>query len=106
LSYVVLMTGAAWRAVMRIEAGVGDVVQRTGNGQAQVEYLVVERSRGRVMLCVVCTIHNETRSAGFLVWPQNQGRRVSWFGPQNWQLQFGDLAHKIIMTVSWFGPQN
>jgi hypothetical protein len=106
LSYVVLMTGAAWRAVMRIEAGVGDVVQRTGNGQAQVEYLVVERSRGRVMLCVVCTVHNETRSAGFLVWPQNQGRRVSWFGPQNRQLQFGDLAHKIVMTVSWFGPQN
>jgi hypothetical protein len=32
--------------------------------------------------------------------------RVSWFGPQNRQLQFGDLAQKITTTVSWFGPQN
>jgi hypothetical protein len=31
---------------------------------------------------------------------------VSQFGPQNWQLRFGGLAHKIIMTVSWFGSQN
>jgi hypothetical protein len=22
------------------------------------------------------------------------------FGPQNWQLRFGDLAHKIMATVS------
>jgi hypothetical protein len=32
--------------------------------------------------------------------------RVSRFGPQNWQLQLGDLAHKITAAVSWFGPQN
>jgi hypothetical protein len=31
---------------------------------------------------------------------------VSWFGPQNWQQQFGDLAHKITTTFSWFRPQN
>jgi hypothetical protein len=43
---------------------------------------------------------------GFLVEPQNQGQRVSWFGPQNWQLQFHDLGLKISVTVSWFGPQN
>jgi hypothetical protein len=55
---------------------------------------------------VVCTVHKEMRRAGFLVWPQNQGRRVSRFGPQNWQLRFGDLAHKITTTISWFGPQN
>jgi hypothetical protein len=28
------------------------------------------------------------------------------FGPQNRQLWFGDLAHKITATVSWFEPQN
>jgi hypothetical protein len=28
--------------------------------------------------------------------------RVFWFGPQNWQLRSGDLAHKITATVSWF----
>jgi hypothetical protein len=32
--------------------------------------------------------------------------RVSRFGPQNWQLRFGDLAHKIMVTISWFEPQN
>jgi hypothetical protein len=46
------------------------------------------------MLCAVCTIHKETRSTGFLVEPQNQGRRVSRFGPQNRQLRFRDLCLK------------
>jgi hypothetical protein len=32
--------------------------------------------------------------------------RVSWFGPQNWQLRFGDMGLKIITTVAWFRPQN
>jgi hypothetical protein len=41
----------------------------------QVGYSVAERSRGRVALCAVCTWHVETRSASFLVEPQNQGRR-------------------------------
>jgi hypothetical protein len=38
--------------------------------------------------------------------PSKPLTRVSWFVSQNWQLRFGDLAHKITMTVSWFGPQN
>jgi hypothetical protein len=53
-----------------------------------------------VASCAICTMHNETRSACFLVWP------VSQFGPQNRQLQFGDLGLKITETVSWFVPQN
>jgi hypothetical protein len=32
-------------------------------------------SSGRVALCAVCIWHVETRSAGFLIEPQNQGRR-------------------------------
>jgi hypothetical protein len=32
----------------------------------------------RVTLCAVCTMHMETRSAGFLVEPQNHGLQVSW----------------------------
>jgi hypothetical protein len=28
------------------------------------------------------------------------------FGPQNWQLRFGDLSIKITTTVSWFESQN
>jgi hypothetical protein len=42
-------------------------------------------------------------SCGFALKP------VAWvfrFGPQNWQLWFDNLAHKITVTVSWFGLQN
>jgi hypothetical protein len=67
--------GVVWRAATRIVAGVGDLVQRTGEGQAQVRYSVAKRSRDWVTLCVVYTVHDETRSTGFLVEPQNQGRR-------------------------------
>jgi hypothetical protein len=42
---------------------------------AQVGYSVVGQLRGWVAMCVVCTVHVEKRSAGFLVEPQNQGRR-------------------------------
>jgi hypothetical protein len=41
----------------------------------QVGNSVAGRSRGQVALCAVYTVHVETRSAGFLVDPQNQGRR-------------------------------
>jgi hypothetical protein len=70
------------------------------------------------MLYLICTMHMEMKSAGFLVWPQNQGRRfisglaskslgrVFRFGPQNLQLRFSDLGIKITATVSWLGPQN
>jgi hypothetical protein len=80
-------------------------------------------TRGWVMLCAVCTVHKEMRSASFLVQPQNQGQRFLpflpqnrwlrflWFGlktthlgfrfePQNRQLRYGDLAHKITTMVS------
>jgi hypothetical protein len=50
---------------MRIMARVGDLVQRTEDSQAQVGYSVVGRSGVRAMLCVVCTVHVKTRSAGF-----------------------------------------
>jgi hypothetical protein len=43
---------------------------------AHIGYSVAGRSRGQVASCAVCTVHVETRSAGFLVEPQNQGR---WF---------------------------
>jgi hypothetical protein len=61
----------------------------------QVGYSAARRSRGRVTLCAVCTWHVETRSAGFLVEPQNQGGGG-----------FPGLGLKITTTVSWFGPQN
>jgi hypothetical protein len=42
----------------------------------QARYSVAGRSKSRVMLCAVCTVHEDTRSMRFLVEPQNQGR---WF---------------------------
>jgi hypothetical protein len=100
---------------------------------AQVGYSMAGRLRGQVVLCVVCTVHVETMRVGFLVEPQNQGRRfvtifsgltlklvvtvfsgltsksvarISQLGPQNRQLRFDDLCLKITVTVSWFRPQN
>jgi hypothetical protein len=81
-------------------------MQKIGDGQAQVGYSVAGLSRGWVTLCAVCTVHKETLSTGFLVEPQNQGRWVSWFGPQNHQVRFGDFGPKITATVFWFGLQN
>jgi hypothetical protein len=42
---------------------------------AQVGYSVAERSRGWVAPCAVYTVYVKTRSVGFLVEAQNQGRR-------------------------------
>jgi hypothetical protein len=38
LSHGVQVTGAAWRAAIKIMTGVGDLVQRTGDSQTKVGY--------------------------------------------------------------------
>jgi hypothetical protein len=54
--------------MIRIKAGVGDLVRRIGDGQAQVRYSVARRSGGRVMSCVIHNVHvEEMRSVGFPV---------------------------------------
>jgi hypothetical protein len=67
LSCDIYVIGTAWQTVMSIKVGVGDLVQRPGDDQAQVGYSVSGRSRGRVSLCVVCTVHKDMRSVVFLV---------------------------------------
>jgi hypothetical protein len=62
---------------------------------AQVRYLVAGRSRDQVALCVVYTVHIETKSVGFLVEPQNQGRRF-----------VNGLASKPIGQFSLVWPQS
>jgi hypothetical protein len=54
LSRGVQVTGATERAVMRIMAGVGDLVQRTGDGRTGqvLSGRVIERSGG-----AVCGLH-------------------------------------------------
>jgi hypothetical protein len=52
---------------MRIMAEVGDMTQRTRDGQAQVRYSMAGRLKYWVTLCAVYTVHKETRSVSFLV---------------------------------------
>jgi hypothetical protein len=54
LSRGVQVAGAAWRAATRIVAGVGDPVQRTGNGRTGrvLDGQAIERSGG-----AVCGLH-------------------------------------------------
>jgi hypothetical protein len=54
LSHGVQVAGAAWRAAMRTVAGVGDLVQRTGDGRTGqvLGGRAVERSGG-----TVCGLH-------------------------------------------------
>jgi hypothetical protein len=54
LSRGVQVVGAAWRAAMRIMTGVGDLVQRTGDGHTGwvLGGWAIERSGG-----AVCSLH-------------------------------------------------
>jgi hypothetical protein len=65
LSRGVEVAGAAWRAAMRTVAGVGDLVQRTGDGHTGqvLSGRAVERSGG-----TVCGLHLACRNLerGFL----------------------------------------
>jgi hypothetical protein len=67
---------------------------------AQVGYSVAGLLRGRVVLCAVCTMHMKTRSAGFLVEHQNQGRWVV-----N-GLSSKPLASKLVSTIFLVWPQS
>jgi hypothetical protein len=71
LSHGLQVTGVTRWTAMRIMVGVGDLMQRTGDSQSQVRYSVAGWSRDPATLCVVCTVHKETTSTSFLVWPQN-----------------------------------
>jgi hypothetical protein len=61
----------------------------------QFRYSVVGRSRGQVTSCAICIVHDETRSAGFLVEPQNQGGRFA-----------SGLASKLMGRFFPVWPQN
>jgi hypothetical protein len=49
---------------------------------------------------------HKTGGDGFSGMASKPVARVFRFGPQNWQLRFGDLGLKITATVSWIGSQN
>jgi hypothetical protein len=118
LSHGVQVVGATWWATMRIVTGVGDLVQRTGDGRT---YRVLSgRTIGRLG-DAICGLHRacgdeERGFLGFaqnqgrqfvtglvskplgwfsLVWPQNRWRRFLLVWPQNRWLGFSGLGLKI-----------
>jgi hypothetical protein len=117
LSRGVQVAGAAWRAVTRIMAGVGDLVQRTEDDRTG--WVLGGRAIGRSG-DAVCGLHHarcdeeheflgwasKTRSTVCEWFGLKTTRTVSRFGPQKRQLWFGDLCLKITVTVCFFGPQN
>jgi hypothetical protein len=72
---------------------------------AEVGYSVAGRSRGRVAPCAVCTGHVETRSAGFLVEPQNQGRRGGPGAAPSWAAGARAAGHVAAPELSWAGQR-
>jgi hypothetical protein len=57
-----------WRAAMMIEAGVGDLVRKIEDDQAQVGYSVAGQSGGRMTPYVIRIVHvEEMRNVGFSV---------------------------------------
>jgi hypothetical protein len=63
------------------------------------------RSGGRMMSCVIYTVHLETRSTSLLDELQNQGR-VSWLSLKMKFDVFLIWASKPVALVWWFGLQN
>jgi hypothetical protein len=51
--------------------------------------------------CAVCTVHMETMSAGFLVEPQNQGRRFLGLCIKTGNSGLMIYASKSLRRVSW-----
>jgi hypothetical protein len=92
-----------WRAAIRIMTGVGDLVQRTGDGQTQVGYSVLERSRGRVTMCAVCTVHVETGRYGLVIWASKSPRRFFVWALKPSGLWFVGCTTKRLRGWRWRG---
>jgi hypothetical protein len=130
LSHGVQVAGAAWCATTSIVAGVGDLVQRTGDDRTGrvLGDRVIERLDG-----VVCGLHLSSGDEGrvFLGWASKTRSTVcQWFDLKTTGMVFFGLTLKPVVTVSlglaskpvvlgfsvlasklvapvwWFGPQN
>jgi hypothetical protein len=73
----------------------------------QVGYSVAGRSRGLVTPCAVCTVHEKTKSANFMIEPQNQGQRfVSGLASKPLRWFVSGFASKPLGRFSPVWPQN
>jgi hypothetical protein len=107
LSCGVQVVGAAWHATMRIVAGVGDLVQRTGDGRTgrvlggqAIERSVCQRF-GLKTTGTVCKWFGLKTTDGFTsVWASKPMVTVcEWFGHKTTRTVFIGLASKPAVTV-------
>jgi hypothetical protein len=100
LSHGVQVVGVAWCAATRIMAGLGDLVQKTGNGRTGrvLSGQVIEKSGG-----VMCGLHRARgdEERGFLGCALKTRSTVcEWFGLKITRTVFAGLASKLVATVS------
>jgi hypothetical protein len=100
LSCGMQVAGAAWHTVMRIMAGVGDLVQRIGDGRTGRVFggRAIERSGG-----AVCGLHRARGDVehGLLGWASKPRSTVcEWFGLKTNRTVFAGLTSKPVATVS------
>jgi hypothetical protein len=106
LSRGVQVAGAAWWAVTRIMAGVGDLMQRIMDGRTG--QVLGGRTIGRSG-DAVCGLHRARgdKERGFLGWASKPRLTVSqWVGLKTPRTVFSGLISKLAATVWWFGSQN
>jgi hypothetical protein len=119
LSRGVKVAGVAWRAAIRIMAGVGNLVQRTEDGRTGqvLGGWAIERSGDTV--CGLHYAHGDekhrflgllslkTKVDGFLQFSLKiSGDGFLGFASKPVVTVSPDLASKPVAWVSWFGPQN
>jgi hypothetical protein len=93
LSHGVHVASAAWHAAMRIVVGVGDLVQRIGDGRTGDREVGWHRVRS-----APCTWRREH---GFLGWALKPRSTVcEWFGLKTTRTVFTGLTSKSVATVS------
>jgi hypothetical protein len=98
LSRGVQVTGPAWRAAMRIVAGVGDLLKRNGYGRIgpALDGWAIERSGG-----AMCGLHRARgdEERGFLGCASKPRPMVcEWFGLKISRTVFSGLASKPVVT--------
>jgi hypothetical protein len=99
LSCGVQVTGVAWQTETRIVSGVGDLVQRTGDGRTGqiLSGQAIERS-GDAM----CGLHRARgdEERGFLGWASKPRLTIcQWFDLKTTRIIFSGLASKSVATV-------
>jgi hypothetical protein len=100
LSRGVQVTGVTWRTVTRIMAGVGDLIQRIREDQAQVRYSVARRLRG--WDDTVCGLHRaqvdeEHKFLGLA--SKSRSTACQWFGLKTTRTGFPVWASKPVAAV-------